>query len=180
VPEYFELPHLAAESCRQLSGAVVGDPAAAARPIAAGALPERRRLRRREMVCRFQTQVVQRISVMSSTKTPRPSLLETHVRICVRAAPPAAHSDIATARPILLNSASVGFGPVGLCHRPLRHPLVSAGSGGVAQLMHDPRHHLGSLGAAGRRIITTTRVTTVSGTTKPIITPEKACSASCC
>ena len=47
-------------------------------------------------------QGVQRISVTSSTRIPRPSLIETHMRICARAAPPAVHSDAAMARPNFL------------------------------------------------------------------------------
>lgn len=44
----------------------------------------------------------------------------------------------------------------------------------------DPLTTQGTPAAAGRRITTTTRVTTVNGTTKPSMTPEKTCSASCC
>ena len=43
-----------------------------------------------------------RKSVTSNTMTPRPRLIETQVRICARAAPPAPHSDAATARSSLL------------------------------------------------------------------------------
>ena len=47
------------------------------------------------------------------------------------------------------------------------------------RILMDKRCHGGPPETAGRRIITTTRVTTVSGTTKPNITPEYACNASC-
>lgn len=40
-----------------------------------------RRTRHRGMSCRGRTQVVQRISVTNSINTPRPRLIETHVRI---------------------------------------------------------------------------------------------------
>ena len=61
-------------------------------------------------------------------------------------------------------------------------PTVAIGQrrGGFPQPPTIRRRHDDPLAVDGRRITTTTKVTTVSGTTKPSITPEKVCNASCC
>ena len=59
--------------------------------------------------------------------------------------------------------------------------VVPQGTAGTAQtVLNAHRLTHGATAAAGRRISTTTSVTTVRGTTKPSMTPESTCSASCC
>jgi hypothetical protein len=59
--------------------------------------------------------------------------------------------------------------------------VLPQGTAGIAQtFLNAHRLTHGATAAAGRRISTTTSVTTVSGTTKPSMTPENACNASCC
>ena len=71
-----------------------------------------------------------------------------------------------------------------VCQMPRRWSIASSTRSCKARMrtrnMQEGSSAQGSPAEAGRRIITATSVTKVSGTTKLIITPEKACSASCC